>query len=259
MGAFATDTAVTPTGDGGFACQIEPRWWVVAGPNGGYIAAIFTRTLLAVGDSDRPLRSLTLQYMRAPKEGPARIDVAVERQGRSVTFLSARLVQDGRPCVLALAVMAIDREGIDMNQVRMPEVERPEQIETLPGRDQAPPFARNFDYRPALGPLPFSGGDEALAGGWLRFGEDEPLDAPALVALCDSWFPAVFGTSTEPLAVPTLDLTVHLRAPVPRPAGWVLGRYRTCLARNGFLEEDAELFSEDGELLAQSRQLAIAL
>jgi acyl-CoA thioesterase len=259
MGAFADDTAVRSTGDGGFECRIEPRWWVIAGPNGGYIGAIFTRALLAVGDSDRPLRSLTLHYLRAPVEGPARIEVEVERQGRSVTFLSARLVQDGKPCVLALAVMALDRDGIDIDQVQMPDVRPPGEIETLPGRDQAPPFARNFEFRPALGPLPFSGGEEALAGGWIRFGDDEPLDAPALVALCDSWFPAVFGTTTEPLAVPTLDLTVHLRASAPRPAGWVLGRYRTRLARNGFLDEEAELFAEDGELLAQARQLAIAL
>jgi acyl-CoA thioesterase len=258
MGAFADDTAVRSTGDGGFECRIAPRWWVVAGPNGGYIGAIFTRALQAVSDADRPLRSLTLQYLRAPTEGDARVEVEVERQGGSVTFLSARLLQDGRPCVLALAVAARDREGVEIDQVEMPAVEPPESIETLPGRDQAPPFARNFDFRPALGPIPFTGGEEALAGGWLRFRDDEPIDAPALVTLCDSWFPAIFATTTEPLAVPTLDLTVHLREAEPQPPDWVLGRFRTRLARSGFLEEDAELFSRDGRLLAQSRQLAIA-
>jgi len=39
---------------------------------------------------------------------------------------------------------------------------------------------------------------------------------------------------------------------------WLLGRYRTRLARHGFLEEEAEIFSADGELLAQARQLALA-
>ena len=79
------------------------------------------------------------------------------------------------------------------------------------------------------------------------------------MALTDSWPPAVFTTSTAPLAVPTLDLTVHLRAALPRPGDWVLGRFRTRVARAGFLEEDGELWSRDGELLAQSRQLALAL
>ena len=79
-----------------------------------------------------------------------------------------------------------------------------------------------------------------------------------MVALCDSWFPAVFSVVREPLAVPTLDLTVHLRADLPRPGDWVLGRFTTRTVRDGFLEEDAELFSADGELLAHSRQLALA-
>ncbi len=69
----------------------------------------------------------------------------------------------------------------------------------------------------------------------------------------------MFTTSTAPLAVPTLDLTVHLRGALPRPGDWVLGRFRTRAARAGFLEEDGELWSRDGELLAQSRQLALAI
>ena len=78
------------------------------------------------------------------------------------------------------------------------------------------------------------------------------------MALTDSWFPAVFVMRTDASPVPTLELTVHLRAPLPRERDWVLGRYRTRLARHGFLEEDAEIFSREGGLLAQSRQLALA-
>jgi hypothetical protein len=37
----------------------------------------------------------------------------------------------------------------------------------------------------------------------------------------------------------------------------VLGRFLTRLARGGISEEDGELWSEGGVLLAQSRQLAI--
>ena len=79
------------------------------------------------------------------------------------------------------------------------------------------------------------------------------------MALCDSWYPAIFATTRAPLAVPTLDLTVHLRAPHSRPHGWVLGLYRTRAVRDGFLDEDATLWSRDGELLAQSRQLALVV
>ena len=65
MGQFERDTAVEPDGELAFSCRIEPDWWVVAGPNGGYIAAILTRALESV-EGERPLRSLTVQYLRAP-------------------------------------------------------------------------------------------------------------------------------------------------------------------------------------------------
>ncbi len=258
---FERDTAVSAAGDGVFDCEIHPEWWVVAGPNGGYLAAIFVRALEAVAADGRSLRSLTVHYMRAPQAGPARLRVETVREGRSVSFLRAELEQAGDPQATALAVFATQREGIDLDLTRAPAVPAPED---LPAREQlrpeAPPFAQNFDFRAAIGGRPFSGADEALSGGWLRPTEDpDCIDAALAVALCDAWLPAIFTAVEAPLAVPTLDLTVHLRAPLPRPAGWVLGRFRTQRAQSGFLEEDGELFSRDGDLLAQSRQLALAL
>lgn len=265
MGDFERDTAVQREAAGPYAATIDASWWVVAGPNGGYVAAILVRALTdaAGGDPEqpRPLRSLTVHYLRPPAAGPVRIEVTVERAGRSVSYLSARLEQDGRPFALALAVLATDREGkLEIDDAPMPQVAPPDRIEAQPDHPALPPFGGHFDFRLALGDPPFGGASEALTGGWLRLrDEDRPLDAPLVTALCDSWYPAAFAVATEPIAVPTLDLTVHLRAPLPRPAGWVLARVRTRVARAGMLEEDAELWSQDGELLAQSRQLALAL
>jgi acyl-CoA thioesterase len=64
----------------------------------------------------------------------------------------------------------------------------------------------------------------------------------------------------EPSFVPTIDLTIHWRAPAGAAPGehpWVLGLFSTRLGAGGTWEEDGELWSEDGVLLAQSRQLAI--
>lgn len=216
MGHFERDTAVEPDGELAFTCRIEPGWWVVAGPNGGYIGAILSRALAAVGGE--------------------------------------------RPAAMAMAVLADDREeSLGFDRSEPPEVSPPEELEPTPRPKELPPFGGHFDYRFALGPPPFSGAEDALTGGWLRLSEDRSLDAALTVALTDSWPPAVFTRSTSPLAVPTLDLTVHLRGALPRPGDWVLGRFRTRVARAGFLEEDGELWSRDGELLAQSRQLALAL
>jgi acyl-CoA thioesterase len=60
---------------------------------------------------------------------------------------------------------------------------------------------------------------------------------------------------------PTLDLTIHVRRPLPRadmtPEDHVLARFSSRLAVGGVWEEDGELWSPSGELLVQSRQLAL--
>ena len=184
--------------------------------------------------------------------------VEADRHGRSVSFMRGRLMQDGRLMATAAAVFADERDGFELDQLDRPAVTAPGATDTLPDAPDWPPFAHQFDYLPAIGSATLTGGDEALTGGWLRLRDERALDAAALVAFTDSWFPAVFVMRTQPLAVPTLELTVHLRGRLPRDRDWVLGRYHTRLARHGFMEEESEIFSREGELLAQGRQLAIA-
>ena len=98
---------------------------------------------------------------------------------------------------------------------------------------------------------------EAVTGGWLRLRETS-RSMPRWWWPCATRGSAIFSVVPEPMAVPTLDLTVHLRDALPRPADWVLARVTTRTVGDGLLEEDAELFGSDGRLLAQSRQLALA-
>ena len=51
---------------------------------------------------------------------------------------------------------------------------------------------------------------------------------------------------------------MHIRAPLP-VKGPLLARFTTKLVRDGFFEEDGELWAQDGTLVAQSRQLALLL
>jgi acyl-CoA thioesterase len=120
-------------------------------------------------------------------------------------------------------------------------------------------FRGHYVLRPAFGPKPLSGQGPARTGGWIRLAEERPLDAPLVVALSDAWWPAPYGLADRLLVAPTIDLTVHLRAPLPLPHDDVLIEVRSDTAADGYFEEDTRMFSRDGRLLAHSRQLALAL
>lgn len=258
---FDTDTAAEPLGDGRYRVRFDTAWWVAAGPNGGYVAATLVNALRAeLGDDARALRSLTVHYASAPKEGEGEIVVRAERSGRNLTTLSARVEQDGKLRALALAAFAGEYpSAAAFEHAVAPQVEGPEEIEILERGFEPPPFARNFDFRPALGSLPFSGGDVAHTGGWIRLGQERPLDEPLLAAICDAWWPAPFSVVGRVAAAPTIDLTIHLHLGAVRPYDWVLVDMRADTLREGFFAEDARVFSRDGELIAEARQLALLL
>jgi acyl-CoA thioesterase len=258
---FDRDTAAEPLGDGRYRVHFDPAWWVVRGPNGGYLAALLTRAIRAeAGDGGRALRSLTVHYLAAPSEGEGEVVVRIERAGRGLTTASARIEQDGRPMALALAALAVDYpSATEYVDLAMPDVPKPEALDPVPPGAQPVPFAANFLLHPAIGGLPFAGGDRAVTGGWIRLREPRPLDELAVVAIADAWWPAPFSVVERPMVAPTVDLTVHVRAPLPRDHDDVLLEVRSDVARDGFFEEDVRIFARDGELLAHARQLALLL
>jgi acyl-CoA thioesterase len=261
---FDDDTAVRPLGGGRYEARIDPGWFVVRGPNGGYIAALLLRALAdRVADPARAPRSLTVHYTAPPREGPAEIETRIERSGRSLTTVSARLRQGERLLALALSAFSLPRQQApSFRDVSPPDVPPPERCVALPKRI---PIHERFEQRWAIGALPFSGGEIAQGGGWIRLAEGtRPLDAPLAAAFTDAWPPAVFGRLSDRDiggGVPTIDLTVHFRAALPppdvRPGDFALCVFRSRYARDGFLEEDGEIWSATGELLAHSRQLAL--
>ncbi|HUA73696.1 MAG TPA: acyl-CoA thioesterase domain-containing protein, partial [Solirubrobacteraceae bacterium] len=93
---FDRDTAVSPLSRAeeavAFAAEVSPDWRAGRGPHGGYLAAMLLRALTeAIADPSRAPRSLTIHYARAPQPGPVRIAVRIERSGRSLSTLSARM------------------------------------------------------------------------------------------------------------------------------------------------------------------------
>jgi len=264
---FDRDTALERLGPNRFLGRIDPGWHVLRGPNGGYVAAIVLRALgLAVDDPARAPRSLTVHYTAPPVAGPITIETALERRGRSLSTVSARMTQEGRLLALALGAFSIPREGLDFQHLPMPAVAPPAAASPMPRREgETIPIHGRYEYRWAVGEPPWSGASEAVCGGWIRLAEGpRAADAALVAAYTDAWPPASFSWARPGQNVgglPTIDLTIHFRAPLPLQDAaadeWHLAVFRSRVARHGFVEEDGEVWSEGGVLVAQSRQLAL--
>jgi acyl-CoA thioesterase len=260
---FQRDTAVRRIDDGVFVGGVNTDWWIVTGPNGGTVAAMIMRALeAAVADAERLPRSLTIHFTTAPKEGPIRIGTQVERAGRSLTTVTARVEQEGRLVAVAIAAFSRARRGaVDFAHVQMPDAPPAEELEQVPHSDKFPRFMHNWDFRRAAGEPLWSGASEAVAGGWVRPAETQEWDHALITQLSDVWFPAVFPMLDGPNPIPTVDLTIHFRAELPldalQPGDFALVRFVSRVSAHGFVEEDGEIWSRDGTLIAQSRQLAL--
>lgn len=241
--------------------RIDSGWWVVRGPNGGYVAALVLRALANSAGADRAPRSLTVHYTAPPVEGPVQIETRVERIGRSLSSVSGRVTQGDRVLALALGAFSKPRAGPSFDDTTMPEVAPPEACASFASMI---PMHDRYDYRFAIGALPGAGMDRALVGGWIRSAEHRVADAALVAAFTDAWPPACFAWARERDGlgpVPTVDLTIHFRRDLPlanaAPDDFYLAVFRSRFAEQGFVEEDGEVWSRDGMLLAQSRQLAV--
>jgi hypothetical protein len=117
--------------------------------------------------------------------------------------------------------------------------------------------------QPRVGEIPFTGAKGPMEiGGWTGLVEPRTIDALALAVFCDAWIPPLFMALHEPAFAPTVDLTIHFRAPVrpvDDPEELCLCVFRTRVVHEGFFEEDGVVWAPDGTVLAQSRQLGLLL
>lgn len=258
--SFDHDTAVRELSAGCYEGVLVGSWCSPRGPLGGYVMAVVLRGLTAaVADPARPARSLRVNFVRPSAPGVVRLWATVEQAGRSLTVVSGRLEQRGKLIALATAVFAVPRPGPVLCDVRMPEV-APASRRCAPTHadlGRTPPlFAGQLAMEPVF---PVVGAARAESGGWLGLLERRPVDAVAVALLADAWGAAPWSR-WPPLRgapPPTVEMSVLLRGSLPLPDTLLLGHFRTRLVREGCFEEDGELWAPDGQLVAQSRQLAL--
>ena len=267
MSPFDDETRLLPAGPGAFTGQVHPAYNIGANPNGGYLLALAAAALRQATPGHPDTLSATVHYLRPGLAGQAcHIDTQLLRSGRSLSTLRASLVQDGSvrlEVLAALGDLGPAAPTPPLLALPMPDIPPPE---ACPGRSADAqgvglPILDRLDIRlhPQQALAAAAGGagasGEARISGWIRFRDGRPPDALACLLFADAFPPAVFGLLGMVGWVPTVELTVHLRA---RPApGWMLGQFWSHDLCDGRVIEDGALWDATGRLVLQSRQLAL--
>ena len=273
---FVTETAVTSLGEGRFQAIMTEAWGVPRGANGGIVAAVVLRAMQsAIDDESFAPRSFTSHFLLPPAPGTVVVAVTVERRGRTVASVSARMWQGDQLMLIALAAFGRPFAGdTEFATAAMPDV-GPPPAEMPPFQPPegvwVPPVAHRFRLVPCIGAHPrdrggratVRGGAVTVSGGWMRLDDPAPLDAAAVVFYTDGWVPTPFMALEGFTLAPTVELTVQFRETLPHVGTDamtpVLGRFSTTRSAEGYFVEDGELWAPDGALLAQSRQLGCLL
>lgn len=259
--AFDADTAVEPLGDGRYRGEVTPRWDVIGGaPNGGYLVGLLLRAVAAELPAPDVL-TVTAHYLDRVEHGEVTVEVEPQRTGRRHDTARARLLQAGTPRILLTATFGYLDDAEGPTAIAEPRLEVPELDECLatPPEIEVPEVLRRFDLRHDPACVGWAVGEptgEGWMAGWIRFADGRSFDPLSLPVATDAFAPAVLNLLERIVWVPTLELTVQVRA---RPrTDWLRAGFRTRYLIDGYLEEDGEVRDADGNLVALSRQLALA-
>jgi acyl-CoA thioesterase len=260
---YDEDTAVEPLGEGVWEATVSPRWSIGAHANGGYALAVALAAAGRVLPHPDPF-AVSAHFLRPTVPGPALIATEQLRAGRSHSTAVARLTQEGTERLHLVATYG-DLAALDGPTVLTagpPEMPPPDACRRLGGGGTLPNGLRDdlrlrLETRVAPGSAGWLDGAPTGRGEllvWIRFADGRPPDPVCLPFVCDAMPPAAFDLTLPTGRLPTIELSVQVRG---RPqAGWLQARYTTRFVIGGYLEEDAELWDEDGDLVALSRQLA---
>ena len=244
-----------------YEASVLPGWDILGNANGGYLLALAGRAMCDHSGRRDPF-TVTAHYLSPVAAGPISIEVDTVKRGRMLTTMNASVVANERTAIRVLGAFGelVDPDGDRVVTAVPPEL--PPYDECIPrhvGGNALPvEFASRIDSRIHPDDSAFLRGEttgQAVMRGWFEFGDGRPIDTLGLLMVADSFAPPVFNIPVPKAWVPTIELTVHIRAvPVGTRIACV---FRSRVVQGGLPEEDGEMWDESGNLVALSRQLAL--
>lgn len=254
MSSFERGTAVEQVSGQHWRGEIVPGWRIGEVPNGGYVLAIAGRVLSEALAHPDPL-SVHIMYTAPTVLGPVDCEVQPLRQGGSTSYAALAMRQDEElKAYVSACYTDLDKlKGESWSSVERPEIPPPESV---------PPLgAHGIELRDSVNQHYLKGEQvflkrepdgSGMFEGWVSLADGSDGGLLSLLLFADAMAPPVFTVYGPLQWVPTLELSVQLRArPAPGP---VQVRFQSRYLSDGVVEEDGELWDSTGRLVALSRQ-----
>jgi acyl-CoA thioesterase len=247
---------------GHYRRELDRTWWGHDAQFGGYVQALALTALRTELEMPEMVPvSMGIQFFRPFGDGPFRAEVSVMRRGRTMANAFARLFSQEKLAGVATAAFGVRRERAEFLAAEPPQElhARPVQAGEEPIHPTlGVPTHDHFTFFPRIGVFA-AGAGGARVGGWVCQRRPGPVDENLMVVLTDLWIPAAYHHWRAPAVAVSVDITSQFRARFPAPGvredDPLFVVLRTAGSIGGFVDEDCEIWSPRGELLAQGRQM----
>lgn len=257
MAIFDKDIEIVELGDSLSRGTVSENWLINGNPNGGYLMALAAKAMLN-RSAKKSIPIMTVNYISRCVPGDVEFHVDVISESTQFNRLQARIIQEGKERFRAWGTFADEKIEcvLDRYETTVPELAPLESCVPIPA---IPKYTvmENLDIR--LDPSCAGWMQGKLTGksehkGWIRFRDGRPFDMLSLLLMADAFPPPIFASQGIAAWVPTLELSVSVRN-IPQTK-WLKGFFRTRFVSCGLVEEDGEMWDEEGNLAVISRQIA---
>ncbi len=256
MSQFSRETAIARLDDGLWRGELHSSWCIGTVPNGGYVLAVAGRVLREALPHKDPL-TVNAFYLAPTAPGPIDCRVELLRAGRNTSQAEVKMYQGGELKVqVTAAYTSLDTlQGASWSLHERPRY--PQWNECQLNINKAVEFRQRVEIRFIDDPDIFRGGKPDGSGefrGWAQLRDGAAPDVISLLMFADAFPPPAFSVYGPVGWVPTIELSVQVRAqPAPGPLQVHL---RSRHLTRGIVEEDGEYWDSAGKLVAISRQSA---
>ncbi|OWQ85729.1 acyl-CoA thioesterase [Roseateles aquatilis] len=254
---------LAPAGGHRFDGATHAAYANMVGPFGGTTGAAMLNAVLLHSERIGEPIALTVNFASPLADGAFEIEACPARTNRSTQHWQIELTQNGEVAATGSAVFAQRRETWSATEAQLPPDIPPASALRRMSQAGFPAWVSRYNMRflPGFAPGPFTGEeqDHSISRFWVRDEPPRPLDFPSLAAICDCFFPRIFIRRRRPAPIGTVTLTTYFHADTPLLAQQgdrhVLGLARGLNFRNGYFDQTAEVWSDDGHMLASTHQM----